>query len=116
MNLTRSMHRHPPYVEQHFGAALELMFVSMLVTIATHAGNEMTASEIAHELSIPRSNVVRILERLKTRGRVLKTGHTFKANMDHLDKVMTPAIAAQKLRRVSKAHRELQSLRNKLFR
>jgi predicted transcriptional regulator len=73
---------------KRFGAALELMMVSMLVSVTTRDGKPLTASGIAKKLLMPRSNVDRHLKHLVARGAVALEKRRWCADLDVLDSYM----------------------------
>lgn len=72
----------------NFGSALELMLVSMTVTIGTREPKPFTASQIAKRLDMPRSNVVRRLEQLEKTGTVSMVKHGYVTDLDYLDSLV----------------------------
>jgi predicted transcriptional regulator len=70
---------------QRFGAALEMMMVSMLVSVTTRDNKPLTASGIAKKLLMPRSNVDRHLKHLIARGAVALEKRRYVADLDVLD-------------------------------
>ncbi|QOG23181.1 winged helix-turn-helix domain-containing protein [Bradyrhizobium sp. SEMIA] len=82
------MRRYEEMTPNNFGAALELMMVSMLVSVATADGTPLITSEIARQLKMPRSNVVRHLERLAEQGVIRLERRRYVSNFDGLDELM----------------------------
>jgi len=69
--------------------SLELMMVSMKISVTTRDGTPYTASQLAKFLVIPRSTIDRPLEALLATGHFSKIKNRYVADLDYLDSHMT---------------------------
>lgn len=69
----------------HFGSGLELMAVSMRLSIWTRDGKPISYTEVARRLHMPASNVKRLLETLIADGSAIRVGKGYCADLDRLD-------------------------------
>ncbi|QIO34315.1 ArsR family transcriptional regulator [Bradyrhizobium sp. 1(2017)] len=97
---------------KRFGAALELMMVSMMVSVTTRDGKPLTASGLAKKLLMPRSTVDRHLKRLLTDGAVEICKRRYCADLDVLDGyVMSKAHVDRDIKAIETCLTELKRLR-----
>jgi predicted transcriptional regulator len=82
LSVTRMVHEMEPFKELHYGASLESQMVCMFVLLRTSEGKSLGASDIANELGIPRSNVIRHLKELIAAGRIKTVGRAYHSNLD----------------------------------
>jgi DNA-binding MarR family transcriptional regulator len=73
----------------HFGSTLELMVVSMHLSVVTRDGKPATPTEIANKLLIPWSNVKRHLDHLTKNGAARRVNRRrYASDLDVLDNYM----------------------------
>ncbi|WP_340667811.1 helix-turn-helix domain-containing protein [Bradyrhizobium ottawaense] len=103
--------RYAGTTPQRFGAALELMMVSMMVSVTTRDKKTLTASGLAKKLRMPRSNVDRHLKRLMEEGAVRVVKRRYCADLDLLDGFITREILDRNIDLIEQCVKELKRLR-----
>lgn len=98
IDIARLVHGLEPYRRRNLGAALEEMYVSLLLNVAAGKDAPITSTEIATALSIPRTNVLRHLKTLKSAGRLRTMGRSYMTDLNYFD--ATKEDRAQKSRRI----------------
>jgi DNA-binding transcriptional ArsR family regulator len=99
VDLALLIHEHEPYRRRNLGAALEEIFVSLLLNATAGEDRPLTATEIAEHLSVPRSNVLRHLKTLERAGRLRKIGTSYMTDLERLN-AMTPSERYEQTRRI----------------
>src|SRR5215469_15869366 len=73
----RSLHGAYAPLDEPFGTRLETFFIGLCVALGEFEGKPFSVAKIATYMHVPRSKVVRRLDRLRSWGLVHRQGHRY---------------------------------------
>lgn len=79
----------------HIGNTMDLMWISIHLSVLTAANTPPTAAILARKAMMPETNVTRLLKRLIADGSATRMGKLYSADLDRLDSYVTRAYWAR---------------------
>jgi hypothetical protein len=77
IDMMRSLHGAYAPLDEPFGTRLETFFIGLCVALGEFEGKPFSVAKIATYMHVPRSKVVRRLDRLRSWGLVHRQGHRY---------------------------------------
>ncbi len=110
IDIMRSVHGAYAPATEPFGTRLETFFIGLCVALGDIDGKPFSVAKIAAYMRVPRTTVIRRLNRLQSWGLVARRGRYYYANENTLNSLIGMRSYQQARRILSKAVEELTVL------
>jgi hypothetical protein len=110
IDITRTVHGTYAPVSEPFGTRLETLFVGLCIAIGDIDGKPFSVGKIAAYMRVPRTTVIRRLDRLQSWGLVDRRGHHYHLHEKTLNSLIGMRSYQQVRSILSKATEELTVL------
>jgi DNA-binding IclR family transcriptional regulator len=110
VDIMRIVHGTYAPAREPFGTRLETLFVGLCIAIGDFEGKPFSAAKIADYMSVPRTTVIRRLDRLHRWGVIDRRGRQYHMNEQTLNSLIGMRSYQQVRRFLSKATEELTVL------
>jgi DNA-binding IclR family transcriptional regulator len=110
INIMRGLHRAYAPVSEPFGSRLETFFIGLCVALGQFEGRPFSVTKIAAYMGVPRTTVIRRLDRLQNWGLIYRRGRRYYMDETALNSLLGMRSYRQIRRLLDKAAKELTVL------